>query len=234
MRHLQRACLGALLTGILVAGAMPARAETMKECSVRFQAAKQAGTLNGADWKTFRATQCSNRTASAAPAPASPASASPASALPVAVADAPVPGKAFRIVRRRAGRHRERHLSRQDRREIRQPDPRPGAHEDLRRPVQAQQGQWRQRRHEVAAEGRRLLQRLRQAPQGRLTYSAATCWRRRRRVSRRQDRASPAFCCASHDPEASASGARPSPVSTTSWRKSAVRNIMSHHGNTPP
>ena len=79
MQHLERACFGALLIGTLVAGAAPARAETMKECSVKFQAAKQGGTLNGADWKTFRATQCS-KTASAA-------SSTPASGLPVAAAD---------------------------------------------------------------------------------------------------------------------------------------------------
>ncbi len=91
MRHLERACFGALLVGTLVAGAAPARAETMKECSVKFQAAKQAGTLNGADWKTFRAAQCSGKTASAAPASASSASASPASALPVAAADPAAP-----------------------------------------------------------------------------------------------------------------------------------------------
>ncbi len=86
MRHLERACFGALLVGTLVAGAAPARAESMKECSVKFQAAKQAGTLNGADWKTFRSTQCSDKTASAAPA-----SASPASGLPVAAADPAAP-----------------------------------------------------------------------------------------------------------------------------------------------
>ena len=78
MRHLERACFGALLIGTLVAAASPTRAETMKECSVKFQAAKQGGTLNSADWKTFRATQCS-KTASAA-------TATPA-ALPVAAAD---------------------------------------------------------------------------------------------------------------------------------------------------
>ncbi len=79
MRHLERACFGALLMGTLVAGASPTRAETMKECSVKFQAAKQGGTLNGADWKTFRATQCS-KTASAA------ATTAPASGSPVAAA----------------------------------------------------------------------------------------------------------------------------------------------------
>ena len=33
-------------------------ATSLKECSLKYQAAKTAGTLNGADWKTFRATQC--------------------------------------------------------------------------------------------------------------------------------------------------------------------------------
>ena len=79
MRHLERACFGALLIGALVVGASSTRAETMKECSVKFQAAKQGGTLNGADWKTFRATQCGKTDAAATDAPAS--------ALPVAAAD---------------------------------------------------------------------------------------------------------------------------------------------------
>ncbi len=92
MRHLERACFGALLMGILVAGASPTRAETMKECSVKFQAAKQGGTLNGADWKTFRATQCSKTASAAASAPAS---GSPvAAADPAATTAAAVPSPA--------------------------------------------------------------------------------------------------------------------------------------------
>ncbi len=101
MRHLERACLGALL-GTLIAGAAPARAESMKECSVKFQAAKQAGTLNGADWKTFRAAQCSGKTASAAAAPATAGTASTAAPAakaaasndaPAVVGNATFPGK---------------------------------------------------------------------------------------------------------------------------------------------
>ncbi len=91
MRHLERACFGALLVGTLVAGAAPARAETMKECSVKFQAAKQAGTLNGADWKTFRATQCSGKTASAAPASGLPVAAAEPAAPADTAAAAPAP-----------------------------------------------------------------------------------------------------------------------------------------------
>ena len=88
MRHLQRACLGALL-GTLIVGAAPARAETMKECSVKFQAAKQAGTLNGADWKTFRATQCSGKAASATPVAATPVAAAVPATTGTASAAAP-------------------------------------------------------------------------------------------------------------------------------------------------
>lgn len=91
MRHLERACFGALLIGTLVAGAAPTRAETMKECSVKFQAAKQAGTLNGADWKTFRATQCSGKTASGLPASGLPVAAADPAATTDAAAAAPTP-----------------------------------------------------------------------------------------------------------------------------------------------
>ncbi len=93
MRHLERACFGALLVGTLVAGTAPARAESMKECSVKFQAAKQAGTLNGADWKTFRSTQCSGKTASAVPASALPVAAAEPAAPTDTAAAAPVPTK---------------------------------------------------------------------------------------------------------------------------------------------
>ena len=81
MRHGERAgWLGALVIAALSAGAgYPAQAETMKQCSVQFQAAKKAGTLNGADWKSFRAAQCGGKNATTA-----------ASGLPVAAAD-PLP-----------------------------------------------------------------------------------------------------------------------------------------------
>ena len=41
----------------------------LKDCSLKYKAAKTAGTLNGADWKTFRATQCGTVTPAAATTP---------------------------------------------------------------------------------------------------------------------------------------------------------------------
>ena len=75
-----------------------ADAMTMKECSVKYHAAKTAGTLAGADWKSFRATQCASGTAampnmSATPATPAASAATTASAAtaakPMAAAPAP-------------------------------------------------------------------------------------------------------------------------------------------------
>lgn len=38
---------------------IPAQALTMKECSAKYQSAKQAGTLGGTSWADFRKNQCS-------------------------------------------------------------------------------------------------------------------------------------------------------------------------------
>ncbi len=65
-----------------LAGAGAAQADTMKACSLKYQAAKKAGTLNGASWKSFRAAECGG-TAAATPA-ATPATAAPATAAPAA------------------------------------------------------------------------------------------------------------------------------------------------------
>ena len=52
----------------------PASALTMKECSTKDQAAKDAGTLNGQKWNDFRKAQCgADATPAAAPAAAAPA-----------------------------------------------------------------------------------------------------------------------------------------------------------------
>jgi hypothetical protein len=55
-----------------------AEALTMKECSVKYQEAKTAGTLGGQTWNNFRKTQC-GASAAATPAPTAP-SAPPAAA----------------------------------------------------------------------------------------------------------------------------------------------------------
>ncbi|UGX88005.1 MULTISPECIES: hypothetical protein [unclassified Phyllobacterium] len=65
-----------ILAGIIGAASftvVPAYALTAKECSVKYQAAKTAGTLGGAKWNDFRKTQCADASpAAAAPAPAAP------------------------------------------------------------------------------------------------------------------------------------------------------------------
>jgi len=63
------------------AATAPAQALTMQECSAKYKAAKEAGTLNGQKWNDFRKAQCgADATTAAAPA-AAPAPA-PAPAAP--------------------------------------------------------------------------------------------------------------------------------------------------------
>jgi len=62
---------------------MPAQALTMRECSVKYQAARQAGTLGGMTWNEFRRAQCGHEASAAptaAPAPTPPTAAQPAPA----------------------------------------------------------------------------------------------------------------------------------------------------------
>lgn len=62
----------------------PAAALSAKECSTKYQAAKQAGTLSGQKWNDFRKAQCSD---TVSPAPA-------ATTVPNPLAPAPTPTKA--------------------------------------------------------------------------------------------------------------------------------------------
>ena len=74
-------CAGAVLAAIAMQGSS-AQALTMTECSAKYKAAKDAGSLNGMKWNDFRKANCgSDATAApvAAPAPAT-ASAPPAAA----------------------------------------------------------------------------------------------------------------------------------------------------------
>lgn len=52
----------AVLAGIIAAGGAlavsPAQALSMKDCSVKYKAAQQAGTLNGMKWNDFRKANC--------------------------------------------------------------------------------------------------------------------------------------------------------------------------------
>jgi hypothetical protein len=69
-----------LLSAAMVAGfaafaaAAPAQALTMQECSAKYKAAKDGGTLNGQKWNDFRKAECgAEATATPAAAPAAPA-----------------------------------------------------------------------------------------------------------------------------------------------------------------
>jgi len=69
-----------LLSAAIVAGfsafaaAAPAQALTMQECSAKYKAAKDGGTLNGQKWNDFRKAECgADATATPAAAPAAPA-----------------------------------------------------------------------------------------------------------------------------------------------------------------
>jgi hypothetical protein len=67
-----------------------AQALTMTECSAKYKAAKDAGSLNGMKWNDFRKAQCSSD--AAAPTTASAPAPAPAPApKPAAAAPAPAP-----------------------------------------------------------------------------------------------------------------------------------------------
>ena len=82
MKRLQTSVLASIAAGLAavatVAAAPPAHALTMKECSAKYKAAQQAGTLNGMKWNDFRKAEC-GADAAAAPA-ATTAAARPAPA----------------------------------------------------------------------------------------------------------------------------------------------------------
>ncbi len=63
----------AIFAGVFLGAAVlqggSAQALTMQECSAKYKAAKDAGTLNGMKWNDFRKAQC-GATATAAPTPA--------------------------------------------------------------------------------------------------------------------------------------------------------------------
>jgi len=91
-------CMGALL-GAMALQNGSAQALTMQECSAKYKAAKDAGTLGGMKWNDFRKAQCGPE-AAAAPAatqPAATTAAKPAAAKP-ATAPAPTPAAAGNAV----------------------------------------------------------------------------------------------------------------------------------------
>ncbi len=63
-----------IMSAAALAFSSPASALTMKECSAKYQSAKDAGTLGNIKWNDFRKAQCGDDAdAAAAPAPAAPA-----------------------------------------------------------------------------------------------------------------------------------------------------------------
>jgi hypothetical protein len=72
------------------AATAPAQALTMQECSAKYKAAKDAGTLNGQKWNDFRKAQCgADATTAAAPAAAPAPAPAPAPAAPKEAKAAP-------------------------------------------------------------------------------------------------------------------------------------------------
>jgi len=82
----------ALLSGLMCAGALPAHALSMQECSAKYKAAKEAGTLGDQKWNDFRKTQCgAEATPAAAPAAPPPAAEAPKAAPKAATAPEAAP-----------------------------------------------------------------------------------------------------------------------------------------------
>ena len=77
----------AALLGAFALQSSSAHALTMQECSAKYKAAKESGTLNGMKWNDFRKAECG---ATATAAPARPPAA-PASPLPLDAAGRPIP-----------------------------------------------------------------------------------------------------------------------------------------------
>src|SRR5271155_5104093 len=81
-------CASAVLAAIALQGTS-AQALTMAECSAKYKAAKDGGTLNGMKWNDFRKAQCGTD-AAATPA-AAPVAAAPAAAPAAKPAAKPEP-----------------------------------------------------------------------------------------------------------------------------------------------
>jgi hypothetical protein len=83
-------CTATVVTAIALQGTS-AQALSMRECSAKYKAAKDAGTLNGMKWNDFRKAQCGSE-ATAAPAPApTPAQPTPTTTARPSAAPMPAP-----------------------------------------------------------------------------------------------------------------------------------------------
>jgi hypothetical protein len=70
----------AMLLGITALAGNSAQALSSKECSAKYKAAKDAGTLNGMKWNEFRKAECGSAAAEPMPAPPPPAAEKPMAA----------------------------------------------------------------------------------------------------------------------------------------------------------
>jgi hypothetical protein len=89
-----RSALGCAMASVvaLVCGGMPsAQALTAKECSAKYKAAQQAGTLNGMKWNDFRKAECASTASQAAASPAATSPAATSSHPTTAAKQAPAP-----------------------------------------------------------------------------------------------------------------------------------------------
>jgi hypothetical protein len=89
MKRTIMSALALIPLGLVLAA--PAHALTAKECSVKYQAAQKAGTLNGQKWNDFRKAECSEASAASPAAATSPATttAAPKPATTTAAPKAP-------------------------------------------------------------------------------------------------------------------------------------------------
>ena len=72
------------VTFAALAASAPAQALTMQECSAKYKAAKDAGTLGGQKWNDFRKAQCGAEATPAAAPAAAPAKQAKKEAAPAA------------------------------------------------------------------------------------------------------------------------------------------------------
>jgi len=88
-----RTFLGGAMTAAFLSLAIggSASALTMKECSTKYQEAKKDGTLAGANWKSFRAKECSASGATATTASAPAAAPAPATSMAAPAASSAAP-----------------------------------------------------------------------------------------------------------------------------------------------
>jgi hypothetical protein len=102
---------GILLSALVgTVATVPAHALSMKDCSTKYQAAKDAGTLKGQTWNEFRKAECGGEAAegpaTSAPPPTSPASAPASTPAPAPASTKPPktgsPGRDAMIARERA------------------------------------------------------------------------------------------------------------------------------------